>query len=349
MNNSVIVVSPASQLLGLVIEASGEHEEHNILVAPTLAEGRLFTELLAPLALLVDAGLGKEPQELLLAAAHVVGARPTILGGEGDPQSGFRDRIPATPESIRASLAQLCTYQRPASDNDDPLAVIRARYANSLGQKATDLAQRLAAILSDPADSAANQAAQKLAHRFRGSAGTYGFPTFGEVAAAIDNALLDGPDPQDARLHKAASQLALWSTGANPLATAWPVLSLSGGQLLLGELAAHSQGLRVAVKPERQGTTHRGCIGRIVEVDGFDRATTAATGTSETPTTIINTTITTIDSMDDSAIPVDQARERRLLVGADEVQIAATGERFARRALGDRLPALIESWISAPR
>ncbi|HGG57777.1 MAG TPA: hypothetical protein ENK31_08290, partial [Nannocystis exedens] len=353
--------SPVSKLLGLVIDANGGHGERRILVAPTLTRGRLFTELLRPVALLVDTSLSKDQQELLLAAASVVGARPTILGGDGAAPPGFAERISATTESIHTWLEQLCTYSRPAVDTNDPLAVLRARYANSLGQKATDLAKSLAAVPGDSADTAALQAAQELAHRFRGSAGTYGFPAFGEVAAAVDDALRESTDPQDARRRQAASHLALWSAGADPFATTWPVIVLSGGHQLLGTIAAQSQGLRVAIEPERAGITRGGGhIGRIVEVDQRgepDAATTISDTTSNNNsnnnnvnrnrTNETNRTTDTHRRSNKSAIQGDRTQEHLLLVHADEVQISATGEHFPRRALGDRLPALIESWIGA--
>ena len=232
--------------------------------------------------------------------------------------------------------------------------MLRARYANSLGQKATDLAKSLAAVPGDSADTAALQAAQELAHRFRGSAGTYGFPAFGEVAATVDDALRESADPQSTRHRQAASDLALWSAGADPFATTWPVIAFLGGHQLLGKVAAQSQGLRVAIEPERAGITQGGYIGRIVEVDRKGEPDTA-TMISDTidrtnrtnRTNDTNRTTDTHHLSNKSAIQEDPTQEHLLLVNADEVQIAATGEHFPRRALGDRLPALVESWIGA--
>lgn len=328
----MIVVSPGVKLLGLVLDAAGGQQRHRILVAPTVLEGRLLTEILRPDALLVDAGLAKDQQELLLLAANVVGTAATALGGDSPPPARFDQGIPATPESLTAWFDKLCIYERPAPDKTDALAVIRARYANSLGQKAADLGKHLAAVLADPTDSAAIEAARQLAHRLRGSAGTYGFPAFGEVAAAIDGGLRSGPDSQRIHLQKAASPLSLWSDGHDPFAAPWPVIGVSGGHMLLGELATLSQGQRVAVQLLKgAGKACHGYIGRVVEVHELDTAHTA----------------NTLDTADNTVIPEDPPQERTLLVSADEVQIAATGESFARRALGDRLPALIASWIGA--
>ncbi len=335
----MIVVSPVVKLLGLAIDAAGAQQRRQILIAPTPLEGRLLTELLRPQALLVDADLANDPQELLLAAAKVVAATTTALGGDGPPPASFKHRIPATPESLTAWLDKLCSYERPAPDTSDALAVIRARYANSLGQKATDLGERLAAVLADPSNPAAVKAARLLAHRLRGSAGTYGFPAFGEVAAAIDDALLGGPASQRTHLQQAASQLSLWDHGPDPFAAPWPVIEVSGGHMLLGEIAAISQGQRVAVQLKPTDKACRKTIGRVVAVHTFDRLDSHSTHTK-----IISTTL---DTTDNTAIPEDPTQERTLLIGADEVQIAATGERFARRALGDRLPALVRGWIGA--
>ena len=320
----MIVVSPASKLLGLTVDAAGAALRGGLrlLAAPTLIEGRVFTEVLRPTALIVDSGFAEDGQRLLLAAAVVAGATPVLLGGEGELPAGFVARVPAERGALRAWLCELRAAEVAGPPEGDMLAVVRARYAASLGEKAASMVISAAAVLEGAADPESVEAARRIAHRLRGSAGSYGFPAFGEVAARIDAALLGGLiQPPAASLTRAIEILELWRGGADPLRGFWPRVQVVGGHALVGEIApiAHTQRVEVeagdelGAEPRPEGS----CVAQIIEVQGeLDDATGAGA----------------------TARPV-------LYVGEERAWIPASGVSFARSQLGARLPGLVRGWL----
>ncbi|MCA9660803.1 MAG: Hpt domain-containing protein, partial [Myxococcales bacterium] len=194
MRPSVIVVSPSPQLLGLIIAAVGEIDRArrpDVVVAPTLLEGRVFTEVMRPTALMIDAGFGEDGRRSLLAAAAVVGSPAVLLGG--DPAApGFAEQVAAERSALVTWLGALEPRPEVEPPAEDMLAVVRARYARSLGEKAAMLATQAWSIIDGIASAEGIEEARRFAHRLKGSAGSYGFPAFGEVAARIDAALLGG-------------------------------------------------------------------------------------------------------------------------------------------------------------
>ena len=291
-----------------------------LITAPTLIEGRVFAEVLQPTALLVDAEFAGDGQRSLLAAAAVGGAMPVVLGGQGDPSSGFVERVSAERAALGEWLKELRVVERPGPPEGDMLAIVRARYAASLGEKAESMVVSAAAVLEGGADPEGIEKARRIAHRLRGSAGSYGFPAFGEIAARIDAALLGGlVSPTAASLTRAIEILALWRKGADPLDAPWPRLRIRGGYGLVGELAPIAHALRIDVdlandrgvddEEDRDGPW----LGEIVEREGGSEGP----GSSARPT---------------------------LDVGQSEVR-TSEGETFKRAALGARLPGLLSAWL----
>ncbi len=317
----MIVVSPASKLLGLTVDAAGAALRGGLrlLAAPTLIEGRVFTEVLRPTALVVDAGFAEDGQRLLLAAAVVAGATPVLLGGEGELPAGFVARVPADRAALSAWLSPLRAGEAAGPPEGDMLAVVRARYAASLGEKAASMVISAAAVLEGAADPESVEVARRIAHRLRGSAGSYGFPAFGEVAARIDAALLGGLiQPPAASLTRAIEILELWRGGADPLGEAWPRVQVIGGHALVGEVAPIAHTLRVDVEVGAEARPEGSCVAQIIEVEG-DPDDGGAGG---------------------SARPI-------LYVGAERAWVPASEVSFARTRLGARLPGLVRGWLAS--
>lgn len=319
MNPSVIVVSPASKLLGLAVDASRDARRGGLrlITAPTLIEGRVFAEVLQPTALIVDAEFAGDGQRSLLAAAAVAGAMPVVLGGQGEPSSGFVARVPADRAALGEWLRELRSVERPAPPEGDMLAMVRARYAASLGEKAASMVVSAAAVLEGGADPEGIEGARRIAHRLRGSAGSYGFPAFGEIAARIDAALLGGlVSPTAASLTRAIEILALWRQGPDPLGAPWPRLRIRGGHTLVGEISPIAHGLRIDVDVAAEGELEGESAPWIGEIIERDEEGEGGAGTSR-PT---------------------------LDVGVNEVR-TSEGETFARASLGARLPGLLSGWL----
>ncbi|QPQ54409.1 Hpt domain-containing protein [Allosphingosinicella flava] len=69
---------------------------------------------------------------------------------------------------------------------EDRLAALRAAF---IDRSAADLAMLDAAVAAEPMDRAE---AARIAHRFAGAAGLYGFGALGEAASALEAALNEG-------------------------------------------------------------------------------------------------------------------------------------------------------------
>lgn len=281
-----------------------------LLVAASRVEGRLLAELTRPSAILVDAALAEEAGAELALAAATWGADLVALGGDRPP-AGFNGAIEASAAALGAWLQEQVPRALPEPAADDALALVRARYAGSLGDKARALADGVARALADELSPAERDELRRLAHRLRGSAGTYGFPAFGEVAATIDDALRAGVvEVPEVALGRAAELLGPWLGESEPLAVAWPALSVEATPAMIGELARIAQRARVqVVAAPSEGPS----IARVVEVEGDPAAS--------------------------------ELRGRGLRIGADEaLEGAPEAEPFPRRELAARLPGLLADW-----
>jgi diguanylate cyclase (GGDEF)-like protein len=72
---------------------------------------------------------------------------------------------------------------------DDELAALRATYADTLADKLTALEGAVHLIVND--DASGLDSAITKSHRIRGTAGSYGFDTLGNLAGELEDALLD--------------------------------------------------------------------------------------------------------------------------------------------------------------
>jgi PleD family two-component response regulator/HPt (histidine-containing phosphotransfer) domain-containing protein len=77
-------------------------------------------------------------------------------------------------------------------DVERALKVARAAYAKSLPEKVEELAKAVADFKADCFNSAKLDEVAQLAHRFKGTAGSLGFPEVGKAAANIEQFLLAG-------------------------------------------------------------------------------------------------------------------------------------------------------------
>ena len=78
---------------------------------------------------------------------------------------------------------------------EDRLAQLRTAFTE---RSADDMAALRAALGAKPMD---RDEAQRLAHRFAGAAGLYGFEALGEAASALDAALASGADENEVLRH----------------------------------------------------------------------------------------------------------------------------------------------------
>ena len=77
----------------------------------------------------------------------------------------------------------------PAEDLLDQLAEIRARYGRDLPDRVERLGGALRAWQRAPAEAELCNRARELAHRLRGTAGSFGFAAVGEAAGRIEEAV----------------------------------------------------------------------------------------------------------------------------------------------------------------
>ena len=71
----------------------------------------------------------------------------------------------------------------------EALAELRAGYATELPERVERLAHALHAWHRAPADATRLELARVLAHKLRGTAGSYGFPEVGEAAGRVEEAV----------------------------------------------------------------------------------------------------------------------------------------------------------------
>lgn len=200
-----IVVVAGQPLLGEIV-ASIAGEGREVVGAPTFDEARLIAELDRPAAVVFEAAAiaGREAEAGgLVRAITAAGAR---LGGGGG-SFALLDEVPAgSLDAVRAWVATIVA--RPPTELTDPLELLRASYGEGLAAKARELAGKIDAGL---VDAGAVEDARRLAHRLRGSSGTYGFPAFGELAGGVEDAILTGGEAGRARLVEARRRLDRWA------------------------------------------------------------------------------------------------------------------------------------------
>jgi HPt (histidine-containing phosphotransfer) domain-containing protein len=71
----------------------------------------------------------------------------------------------------------------------DPLTALRVDYAERLPARVRRIARALRASRRAPGDAELRERARVLAHRLRGTAGSYGLPAVGAAAGRIEDAL----------------------------------------------------------------------------------------------------------------------------------------------------------------
>ena len=76
------------------------------------------------------------------------------------------------------------------SQAHDALRALRAEYAKEVPSRVRRLARALRAWRRAPADAPSMERARVLAHRLRGTAGSYGFAAMGEAAGRVEDGIL---------------------------------------------------------------------------------------------------------------------------------------------------------------
>lgn len=156
-------------------------------------------------------------------------------------------------EEVQYLLARSSAASRPDADQDlqDELEKLRREYASKLPDKLDDLRRAINAAREGPGESSLLNQAKSLAHKIRGTAGSYGFTAIGERIGKIEEAL--------ALLGKGERQDAdeLWSSvGGN----------LSGA--ITEALSVSSRDARSLTSAEDSAvSTHRPSMSRILLVD----------------------------------------------------------------------------------
>lgn len=315
MMTSVVLITDSVAIAGLVHGAC-VRDDLVILSAVDLLQGRMLAELARPAAILC-AGDFALAEAVLTRAAAIWGGELAVLGESR--MSGVTS-VAAERPAIAEWLATIEAPPRDGPADGDMLAQVRARYADSLGEKAAALVTEIDAALAQPDDAVLREASCRLAHRLRGSAGSYGFPAFGEVAATIDD-LLRGPftagDIQ--ALQGLRRRLALWENAAEPFAADWPIVSvIDESPEVVGEIAVAAAGVRARVRAAACVQDARGALCLVV-----------------------------------SAVVAEEAsrhgvRAPLLVLGAAEVLVfegAAGASAFPRRELAGQLPRLVAKWL----
>ncbi|HEY9871132.1 MAG TPA: response regulator [Candidatus Obscuribacterales bacterium] len=156
-------------------------------------------------------------------------------------------------EEVQFLLARSSTASPPGAEQDlqDELDKLRREYASKLPDKLDDLRRAVNAARERANESSLLNQAKSLAHKIRGTAGSYGFTTIGERVGKIEEALtlLEKEERQDAS--------ELWNRVGGDLA------------------GAISEALSVSLRdprslesaPDSAVSTHRPSMARILLVD----------------------------------------------------------------------------------
>ncbi len=89
-------------------------------------------------------------------------------------------------------LADQLIAFRQKLDVERALSVARAEYAKGLSDKVAELAQSIAELKVDPSNTSRLDECVQHAHRFKGTAGSLGFPELGKAAGILEQLLLYG-------------------------------------------------------------------------------------------------------------------------------------------------------------
>src|SRR5690606_28466108 len=127
---SVVLITDSLSTAGLVHGAC-VRDDLVILSAVDLLQGRMLAELARPAAILC-AGDFALAEAVLLRSAAIWGAELVVLGESRHP--GVRS-VAADHEAIAAWLSSIREPAREPPAEGDMLAQVRARYADSLGEK----------------------------------------------------------------------------------------------------------------------------------------------------------------------------------------------------------------------
>jgi diguanylate cyclase (GGDEF)-like protein len=150
-------------------------------------------------------------------------------------------------ENLLAGRATPPAPRRPdLAQAEQALRALSADYARGLPAKGRELAEAVRNLRHDPADQPSRAAAQMLAHRMRGTAGSYGFFAVGEAAGTIEDALPEALAPAASPEAWSALGAALEAFEAAVAAVGQPGEPEpgSGGSLTSGRLLA------VSARPE---------------------------------------------------------------------------------------------------
>ena len=204
MTVTILLIAPPALQGPLAARLGGEGRR--VIVAADRTEARLVAEIERPEGAAEASGLAAGGEAALAAALAGCGCAAVRLVEEAGDGAAAGDVPIAAAGAWAGSLRR-----RPPVDPEDALAVLRERYAAALPGRACELAEKVDAALAG--DEEASGAARQVAHRLRGSAGTYGFPAIGEVGAAIEEALVLGGEAGRAALLAARRRLDRWASG----------------------------------------------------------------------------------------------------------------------------------------
>ncbi|MGC4122499.1 MAG: response regulator [Myxococcales bacterium] len=158
---------------------------------------------------------------------------PTLFAEEVENLLAGR---PSPPPAPRPDLAQA----------EAALRALSADYARGLPAKGRELSESVRSLRLDASDPTSRSKAQTLAHRLRGTAGSYGFHAIGEAAGAIEDALPEALAPAAPSEAWSALGAALEAFEATIAALQQPAdpEPQAGGSLTSGRLLA------VSARPE---------------------------------------------------------------------------------------------------
>jgi HPt (histidine-containing phosphotransfer) domain-containing protein len=193
-------------------------EDVALIPATAAAEARLIAEIEGPAGMIASASaLAAEPEALAAALKCCGGIGACLAFETGDEEAGARSlgsfELVRSAAALREWAALLPSRGRSEELGLDPVAAVRAAYGESLPEKARSLAALAAAAAAERADPERIAAVRRLAHRLRGSAGTFGYWAFGALAAEIDDALAEeGGEGRWQVVEAALLRLARWSS-----------------------------------------------------------------------------------------------------------------------------------------
>jgi CheY-like chemotaxis protein len=148
------------------------------------------------------------PNELVTRVEPLLGPPPGSTNPGRSSQPPSPPPVGAIAPSTPSTSATGGSRKSASTEVDKGLAALRNDYAARLPEKLGALGSAIAASADAPDDAPLLAEARLLAHRLRGTTSAYGFPSVGEAAAKIEDAL--GPLPAaESRRHYARALQAL--------------------------------------------------------------------------------------------------------------------------------------------